>query len=173
VVHIRAERRDDAEAVLAVHEAAFGRPNEAELVAALRESAEPCLSLVAQLEGRLVGHVFFSPVSIEGAGSGAPACCGLAPVGVLPAQQRLGVGSALIRTGLRACGGLGWQAVFLVGDPRYYSRFGFAPAAPRGFHYRDQAYDAALQLLELRTDALSGLRGWVRFAEAFERTGTA
>jgi putative acetyltransferase len=169
LIRIHSETPADHGRVHAIQSAAFGRPDEAELVDALRASARPQLSLVAEVERRLVGHIFFSPVSIDGSMS-TPPCAGLAPVGVLPTHQRGGIGSALIRTGLDRCSELGWKAVFLVGNPDFYSRFGFALAAPRGLRYESESFDSVFQVLELQRGALKGHRGWVRFHEAFART---
>ncbi len=166
---IRAEETSDHARVFAIQAAAFGRRNEAELVELLRASASPQLSLVAVEAGRILGQVFFSPVTIES--PRAPCAAGLAPVAVEPAHQGRGIGSALIRAGLEACPGLGFEAVFLVGDPRYYSRFGFALAAPLGFSSGSPRFDPVLQVHEIRRRALAGCRGRVRFHRAFEEAG--
>lgn len=165
-VEIRAEEPDDHPAVERIHRLAFGRSAEAELVAALRRESGPRLSLVAERAGQAVGHVFFSPVTIEGAADPPPAA-GLAPLAVLPEAQARGVGGALVRSGLGRCRSLGWRAVFLLGEPAYYGRFGFVLAAPRGLHYESPAFDAAFQLLELEPSALDGCRGQVRYAPPF------
>jgi putative acetyltransferase len=165
-MRIRPEEPGDRERVFAVEAAAFERPLEARLVEALRACARPTLSLVAELDGELVGHVFFSPVSIEGV-AGAPACAGLGPLAVLPARQGRGVGSALVREGLRRCPILGWKAVFLLGEPAYYARFAFVLAAARGLHYESHEFDGASQVIELEAEALRGCRGFVRYHEAF------
>lgn len=171
VTHIRDEVPADQGRVFAIHAAAFKRPHEAKLVDALRASARPQLSLVAEMEGEVVGHVFFSPVSIESSPS-APAVAGLAPVAVDPAHQNRGIGSALIRAGLPRCPQRGWHAVFLVGNPAYYSRFGFMLAAPSGFTYGNDLFDSVLQVFELTHGVLEGCRGRVRFHPAFAETGT-
>ena len=132
----------------------------------LRVAAEPQLSLVAARDGEPVGHVFFSPIRIEGP-SPAPAAAGLAPLAVLPEAQGRGVGAALVRAGLAACAPLGWGAVFLLGDPAYYRRFGFVPAAPRGFRYGDGSAGAAFQVIELAPGALAGCSGQVHYHPAF------
>lgn len=163
---IRDETPSDHAYVDRILEAAFGRPNEAELVRKLRESAQPQLSLVAEVGGEVVGHVFFSPVSIEGP-SASPPVAGLGPLAVAPELQRGGAGSALVRAGLAACIPLGWQAVFLLGNPAYYSRFGFVLAAPLGFRYESELFDSAFQVVDITPAALSGCRGWVRYHEAF------
>ena len=113
---------------------------------------------MAELAGELVGHVFFSAVSIERS-AGAPPLAGLASLAVAPAAQGQGAGSALVRAGLEASLALGWQAVFLLGNPAYYGRFGFVPAAPLGLHYESEAFDAAFQVIELVPGTLSGYRG--------------
>jgi len=161
---IRAEAPADREGVFAVEAAAFAQPDEARLVEALRVAAQPQLSLVALLAEEVVGHVFFSPVEIESRPTPAAA---LGPIAVAPAHQGKGVGSALVRAGLARCAGLGWRAVFLVGDPAYYARFGFVPAVPRGFHYGDAHFDPALQLIEIEPGALADSSGHVRFHPAF------
>jgi len=157
--------------VFAVHEAAFGRPNEATLVDALRASAHPQISLVADVDGEVVGHVFFSPVSIQPAAH-TPPLAGLAPVAVHPTYQGRGIGAALIRAGLQRCSQYDWRAVFLVGNPAYYSRFGFVLAAPLNLTYGDPAFDRALQVVELTRGALDGCRGRVCFHPAFAEAGT-
>lgn len=169
MISIRPEQSTDRPRVFEIQSQAFGRRNEAELVDLLRASAEPQVSLVAEKDGQVVGHIFFSPVEIESPGS--PSAAGLAPVAVDPAHQRRGIGAALVRAGLNLCPDLGWKAVFLVGDPRYYSRFGFTLVARRGFSYGDPLFDSVLQVHELDADALDGHRGRVRFHSAFEETG--
>lgn len=166
---IRAEAGADHAHVFAIQTAAFGRRNEGDLVEALRAGSAASLSLVAEDEGRILGHVFFSPVTIESPGS--PDAAGLAPVAVDPAHQGRGIGAALVAAGLEACPRLGWQAVFLVGDARYYARFGFTLAAPLGFTYGDPALDAALQVRAFGADVLEGHGGRVRFHPAFVETG--
>jgi putative acetyltransferase len=163
---IRPERPPDYSRVDQIHRAAFGQDGEARLVESLRKRASPHLSLVAEIGDELVGHVMFSPVSIEGVGD-PPPIAGLAPLAVSPEAQGQGAGSALVRAGLSDCDSIGWQAVFLLGDPAYYSRFGFDLAATRGLRYESEAFDAAFQFIELVPGALSGCRGWVRYHEAF------
>lgn len=160
---VREEVPADRERVHAIQTAAFGRAAEADLVDELRANARPTLSLVAERAGRVGGHVFFSPVTIEG-----PACGGLAPLAVVPADQTSGAGSALVREGLARCREIGWPAVFLLGDPAYYARFGFELAAPRGLRYLSEAFDPAFQVIELVPGALAGCRGLVRYHEAFD-----
>jgi putative acetyltransferase len=167
--HVRAERAADVDRVYTVVERAFNSRIEADLVNALRRSADPQLSLVAEADGAIVGHIFFSPMTIEG-DRPAPPACQLAPVAVLQEYQRRGVGTELIRVGLARCRTIGWSAVFVVGSPAYYSRFGFQMAGPLGFTYPGP-HDCFLQLLELHPGALTGLGGRIRLHEAFAEVG--
>ena len=167
---IRSEEKADHARVFEIQTAAFERSNEANLVEVLRASAEPYVSLVAEDDGRILGHIFFSPVEIESSGE-PPGSAGLAPVAVDPAHQGLGIGGALIRAGLERCRELGWQAVFLIGNPVYYSRFGFALASPMGFSYGSPALDSVLQGYELSPGVLDGHGGRGRFHPAFAETG--
>lgn len=163
-VDVRVEAESDIPSVFETQRTAFGGPVQARLVDTLRMTASPSLSLVATMDGALVGHIFFSPVTIES----APSCgaAQLSPVAVHPRHQGRGVGSALIRAGLSACPSKGWSAVFLVGNPLYYSRFGFEMARPRGFSCGGP-HDPALQVLELEPGALANVRGHVAFHPAF------
>jgi putative acetyltransferase len=167
-VEIRAERPGDRGTVYDVNTRAFGRRNEADLVDALRGRVEPSVSLVAERAGSVVGHVFFSPVRIEGAGSESRAIA-LAPLAVVPEHQKLGIGSRLVKAGLAACHELAEDVVFVLGHPTYYPRFGFEQASARGLHYRDVPSDPAFMLIELAPDALRDRRGRVCYDEAFER----
>lgn len=127
---IRPYRAEDAAAVRGVHLRAFdGREDEARLVGLLHAAGAAPVSLVAEAEsgGRVVGHVLFSPARIDGHGP-KPLVAGLAPVGVLPEYQGRGIGSRLIREGLEACRRAGYDAAVVVGEPGYYSRFGFERA---------------------------------------------
>jgi putative acetyltransferase len=169
---IRAEAPGDAPAVFAVQAAAFGRPDEARLVDALRGTVERAVSHVAVRDGRVVGHVLVTPVRIETARGRTPECGGLAPLGVEPALQGRGIGGALVRAALAGARELGWPAVFLLGSPVYYGRFGFELAAPRGLHYESHAFDAGFQVHVLLPGALDGIRGFVRYADAFAETST-
>jgi putative acetyltransferase len=163
---VRPEGPADQDAIDAVHRQAFGRPGEAALVRALRREAKPYLGLVAvERAGRVVGQITFSPVSIEG---GSPPALGLGPLAALPGHQRSGIGSALVREGLRRCAELA-EIVVVLGHAGYYPRFGFRSASPLGLRYRSQVFDPSFFVLELTPGALSGISGWVRYHEAFER----
>jgi putative acetyltransferase len=124
---IRTETLADVDAISEVTAAAFAtlavsQHTEQYVVRALREAGALAISLVAELDGRVVGHVAFSPVAI---GDGACGWYGLGPVSVLPEQQGRGIGRALIERGLGLVRERGGQGCALVGDPGYYARFGF------------------------------------------------
>jgi putative acetyltransferase len=164
-VIIRPERNSDATAVHAVVAAAFERDDEAKLVDALRRVADPYIAFVAEAEGRVIGHVAFTPITVDGDG---PAAMGLAPVAVEPNTQNRGVGSALVRAGLKECAARDVGLVFVLGHSEYYPRFGFRPAFDLGFHYRSTELDPSFFVLELSPRAAAGRSGYVRYHPAFD-----
>lgn len=123
---VRPARSSDAPAVRALLEAAFGGTAEADLIERLREDGELLLALVAA-QPDVVGYVAFSRLIVEGTSHADPAIA-LAPLAVAPAMQRRGIGSALTRAGLDMFTRAGEALVFVLGDPAYYTRFGFVPA---------------------------------------------
>ncbi len=169
MIAIRAERREDRAAVRRVNELAFGGRTEAALVDALRGVAEPQLSLVAEVDGDVVGHIFFSPVSIESEGSKVTAVA-LGPMAVLPDYQNQGIGSRLVREGLEECRRIGEAVVFVVGHPEYYPRFGFSPAGAKGLRCEYRVPDEAFMVVELSPGALQGREGLVRYRPEFAST---
>lgn len=162
---IRLDTDADYQAVRTVNELAFERPAEADLVDALRVTGAAVLSLVAEQEGNIVGHILFSPVSLSG--PTAVKMAGLAPMAVLPSCQRQGIGSALVREGLRRCKDAGFGAVVVLGHPQYYPRFGFVPAAQHGLRSEYDVPDDVFMVVELRGGALTGTAGLVRYDKAF------
>ncbi len=121
---IRQEREADSHDVRAVLEAAFAGTIEADLVGRLRAGGHLVLALVAEHAGAIAGIIAFSRLNLVTRGH-ATSAAGLAPIGVLPRHQRQGIGSALIRAGLVHLRGSGERIVFVLGDPKYYARFGF------------------------------------------------
>lgn len=166
MIEIRAERPEDAAAVRRVNELAFGRAEEAALVDALRAAADPHVSLVATDGDEIVGHIFFSPVSLEPEGQPF-AAMGLAPMAVLPGHQRRGVGSELVRAGLGECRRAGRNVVVVLGHPEYYPRFGFRPAGGAGLRCEYPVPDDTFMVVELEPGALAGRRGLVKYHPAF------
>ncbi|MEG3896584.1 MULTISPECIES: N-acetyltransferase [unclassified Microcoleus] len=165
-MEIRTENLEDAEAVRNVNIAAFGRENEANLVDRLRGMAST-FSFVAVQSDRIVGHLFFSPVVVEGKCSSNLSILGLAPVAVLPEYQRQGVGTLLIRQGLEECRRSGFQAVVVLGHPDFYSRFGFVPASSKSLKCEYDVPDEAFMVLELESGALQDCSGTVKYRSEF------
>ena len=130
---IRAERPIDSGAIRYVHEAAFGRRDEADIVHRIRNSCGyiPSLSLVADSDGYIIGHAMFSEVMVN-SGQATWKAVVLGPIAVQPDLQRQGIGGMLVRAGLERCRELGYAVVALIGHPTYYPRFGFAAASRSG-----------------------------------------
>lgn len=160
---VRPERPTDRGAVDIVHLASFPTSGEATLVARLRASGSLSVSLVAVVDDAIVGHVAFSPVTLEGSTARG---AGLGPVAVVAAHRCRGVAAALIEGGLAACRASGFDFAVVLGDPAYYGRFGFEPAARRRLLDEYRGGDA-FQALELRSGSITEAGGLVRYAAAF------
>lgn len=131
IVTLRPETPSDTQSITDVTVAAFktlpiSNHTEQFIVAALRAAQALTISLVAEMEGRVVGHIAFSPVTLS---DGTPGWYGLGPVSVLPEFQRQGIGKALIGEGLARLKALGARGCCLVGHPEYYRKFGFENVA--------------------------------------------
>jgi putative acetyltransferase len=160
---IRPEAAADRNAIHAVNAAAFPTPLESDLVDRLRSAGALAVSVVAERDGGVVGQIAFSPVTIDGRATDG---VGLAPVAVTPAQQRTGIGSRLIREGLEACRGAGFGFVVVLGEPKFYGRFGFTTASLAGLA-NEYGVDEPFMVLELRPGGLAGRRGLVQYHAAF------
>jgi len=145
---------------------AFDGPGEADLVDRLRSAGAATVSLVAEVEGEVVGHILFSPIEIEGADSKASGV-GLAPMAVLPDHQRSGIGSELVREGLARCRELGELRVVVLGHPEYYPRFGFVPANTFGIVSDYDVPDEVFMVQELGPGALDGVNGTAHYRPEF------
>jgi len=166
---IRQETVEDWPAVDEIVRRAFGREDEARFVRAARAAPEfiPELSLVAELDGSLAGHVLFLPIMIE-SDAAAHRALVLAPLAVRPDGQNAGVGSRLAREGLERGRAVGHRLVVVTGHPNYYPRFGFVPARPLGIEPPAPLPDPVFMVCELVEGALRGVRGKVRYPPAFE-----
>jgi predicted N-acetyltransferase YhbS len=166
-IELRPERPGDEDAIHAVTTAAFLEAphtghTEQFIVRELRRSGQLTVSLVAVLDGAVIGHVAISPVTID---DGTPGWFGLGPVSVTPSQQGLGIGSRLVREALQRLRAMGGSGCVLVGEPAYYERFGFRAEPRLALPGVPAQYFQALRL------AGAMPAGVVTFASAFEAKG--
>lgn len=168
-MEIRPEQTADHASIYEINQQAFGRPAEADLVDRLRVGGQLLISLVAVQDDRPVGHVAFSPVTVEAADTVAIEIAGLAPLAVLPELQNQGIGSALVEHGLRACQQTDQAAVVVLGEPVYYRRFGFVPASRFGLRCEYDVPDEAFMAIELRAGVLPAGGGLAKYPPAFNQ----
>jgi putative acetyltransferase len=166
MLKIRPETPEDEVAIRHVNEDAFGQKEEGELIEKLRNRGVLTLSLVAVQDNEIVGHIVFSPVKVESESSRFEAIA-LAPMAVLPAYQRKGIGSQMVRAGLEECRRLGQEIVVVLGHPDYYPRFGFVPASTYAIECEYDVPSEVFMTLELRPGALSGRSGTVKYQPEF------
>jgi putative acetyltransferase len=165
---VRAETADDIRAIDVVNLSAFEGEAEAQLVGELRKSAGfiPDLSLVAELNGRIVGHVVLSKVRLASRGKTAEILA-LGPMSVVPSQSHRGIGSELIEAAVARAKPLCYSAIVVAGYPEYYRRFGFKPAMDWGLSCNLQIPEDALTAMELVDGALAG-GGQVEYPDLFK-----
>ena len=163
---LRYERPEDISGIHKVHEAAFGTKAEADLVDTLRNRDAHIISIIAIEDTKIIGHILFSPVTIENDGSFIPVL-GLAPMAVLPEYQRKGVGSKLVEMGLDECLKKDCAAVIVLGHPEYYPRFGFTPSVKYNIRSEYDVPPEVFMVKELRSGALTGISGIAKYHEAF------
>jgi putative acetyltransferase len=172
VTIIRVEGPEDVAAIRRVNELAFGRSEEADVVDRLRLADVPFVSLVAADDGAVVGHVLFTPATVDGGGLHVGQCVagmGLAPLAVIPGWQRQGIGSSLARRGLDLLRADGCPFVIVLGHPEYYARFGFEPASVHGLSCQWKGVpDEAFMVLVLDSNALRGMSGIARYRAEFD-----
>jgi putative acetyltransferase len=167
-VNVRLEREEDRTAAIEVERAAFGSEAEAAIVVAVRDE-DGSFALVAEEDGRLVGHIQLSRAWV-----GSTAILALGPIGVLPERQGQGIGRALIEGAIGEARSRGEGAMILLGDPRLYPRFGFQPASRYGLQnpFAGVQADGSVIAEEdfmilLLDDRISALAGQVRWHPAF------
>ena len=145
---------------------------------ALRAAGAVIASLVAEEEGEIIGHILFSPATLDSHSQAisqptrntdalSRPIAALGPMAVAPAHQRRGVGSQLIVAGLELCRAAGYDLVIVLGHTDYYPRFGFRPAPPPGIRWEHGA-DAHFMVQELQPGALDGASGVVRYRPEFD-----
>ncbi|MFY9254175.1 MAG: N-acetyltransferase [Fuerstiella sp.] len=164
-VLIRPELPTDQDAISNVNQLAFGSDAEANLVDALRDIGYVELSLVAEIAGKIVGHILFSRVLISGT-TGVVESLSLAPMAVLPEFQRQRIGTKLLTVGLATCRATGHNIVLVLGHPAFYPKFGFSVELARPLESRFGGGEAWMAL-ELVPKALDGVEGRVEYSLPF------
>lgn len=169
-MNIRTERLSDFAQVFTLNDLAFGnREDESRLVERIRASEGfiPELSLVAEENGQIVGHALFSKADLI-EDEHRHEVIVLAPIAVMPSNQKTGIGGKLIQEGLKRCEALGYDFVFLIGHPTYYPKFGFTPAGSRGFELKQfKVPDDVFMVFELNVGKGKPWKGELRYPVAF------
>lgn len=167
-IKVRAETAEDLRAIDVVNLSAFQGEAEAQLIGELRKSAVfvPDLSLVAELNGRIVGHVVLSKVKLVGP-EGSQEILALGPMSVVPSQSHRGIGSELIQAAVARARPLCYTAIVVAGHPDYYQRFGFEPAKSWNVGCNLPIPEDALTAMELVEGTLKN-GGSVEYADIFK-----
>jgi len=166
-VAIRRETLEDIHEIDLIVQEAFKGDLEVRLVQSLRNRGELVVSLVAEHDETIVGHVAASLVTVDEISC---SFVGIAPLAVLPAHQKQGIGASLMHAVLEQTRDHGFTAAVLLGDPKYYPRFGFKPASQFNLDNEYGATDAFMAM-ELQPNALANTKGIVRYSPTFEECG--
>ena len=169
MIEIRPERPGDEEAIAEVNRRAFGGEEEVGIIARIRNSEFfiPELSLVAESDGRITGHIMFSIISLLREGRLPEKILSLAPMAVAPEVHGSGTGSDLVRAGMEKARDLGYRIVIVIGHPGYYPRFGFVQARRNGFEIAYEVPGEAFMVAGLQPGALRDAGGMVQFSPPF------
>lgn len=165
-MHIRTEQPTDIKKIRDINKKTFDTEAEARLVDALRDSKVEIISLVAEKDGQIIGHILFSPVSLNEETD--IKIMGLAPMAVLPDQQNKGVGSQLVQEGLEVCKKAGYEAVAVLGHSEYYPRFGFLPSTEFGITSEFDVPSEVFMIKELKRGVLAGREGIISYHRIFK-----
>ncbi len=168
MVEIRLEQPKDLDEIRSLNNKAFGQPEEGRIVEKLRKSCIGILSLVAISNNKIVGHIMFSPVTIETQEGGIEGM-GLAPMAVLPELQNQGIGSNLVKEGLRIIRNTSCPFVIVLGHEKYYPRFGFQRASKYGLKSQWEGIpDEAFMAIIFDDSVMKGVSGIVRYRDEFD-----
>ncbi len=163
---IRKEQPEDIEVISKINIKAFGQTEEANIINKLRQKCNNLISLVAVRENQVVGHILFSPVTIEHK-EGNMYGMGLAPMAVLPEHQKKGIGSELVRAGISRLENRKCPFIIVIGHPDYYPRFGFIKASQLGIKSEWDVPDEAFMILVLDESKLQGISGMAKYLPEF------
>ena len=167
MITIRTENPQDSADIRKIHELAFGREEEADIVDKVREDCPDLLSLLALDDGKPVGHILFSPASIFG-NSDTIWGMALAPMAVLPERQNEGIGSALVRAGIDWLESPSCPFIIVLGHPEYYPRFGFKPAEKMGVKSQWNGLpEGVFMILILDHEQMEGFKGTAKYRPEF------
>jgi len=166
MIKIRKETGQDVPAIRTVNEKAFGQSNEADIIEQLRKSCAPFLSLVAEQNDQIIGHILFTPVTIE-TDKGTYQGMGLAPMAVLPEHQNKGIGSSLINEGLKAIRSSGTAFVVVLGHPNYYPKFGFEPSSKYAIRCEWEVPEEAFMVLFFDPSKAKDICGIAKYRSEF------
>lgn len=161
-IEIREERGEDVEAIRDVNNRAFDQVHEGKIVDALRSNGAGLLSLVAIVDGKMVGHIMYSPIRV-----GKLIGAALGPMAVVPERQRQGIGSKLVEAGNLRLKDEGWPFIIVLGHPNFYPRFGFRPAGALGITCEWEVPEDVFMVLVLDQDKMQGVSGLVRYRHEF------
>ena len=164
---IRKETKKDYKIIYEVNKKAFNQNDESELIKRIRSSNHfiPELSLVAEENGEVIGHILFSKIKIIG--ERVYESLSLAPMSVLPKFQKQGVGGKLVKEGLKKARNLGFNSVIVLGHKEYYPRFGFKRASKWNIKCPFEVPDDAFMAIELKEGALENKSGTVQYPKEF------
>lgn len=162
LIEIREEHNDDIAAIRKVNKRAFGQDQEGNIVDALRSNGAALLSLVATLDGEVVGHIMYSPATV-GEVTGAA----LGPMAVTPEHQRHGIGSKLVEAGNQKLKEAGHPFIIVLGHAEFYPRFGFEPAGTRGIKCEWDVPANVFMLLVLDQARMEGVSGLAKYRPEF------
>jgi putative acetyltransferase len=158
------ETEQDIPAVAEILRRAFGGEEEALLVEKLRASGASIISMVAKEDGRVAGHILLSPVTLEGSPLKG---VGLGPLSVAVDRRRRGIGTLLVKAGLSSCRDMDYDFAVVVGEPAYYSRFGFEKGSTLGLKCALPVPDDVFLARALKPGILQGVSGTVHYLPEF------